>query len=250
MLGSASPGEVTLAASAEGYRSAEPMVTMLAAGIQERLLTLEPLPGTVTVKVVDAEQRPVAAELRLVGPVSHPLVAVDAAGTATLELMPGRWQIVAATDELGPNRVQVDVEPAGAHGPLVVSLVPSTVTFTAEEVVIRERVEFDFGSASLRTDSAAVLDQVANMLVSHAEIVRLVVEGHSDNRGGIAYNQDLSQRRAGVVRGALVARGVAPEKLVARGFGVQRPIADNESEAGRARNRRVAFQIVETATTD
>lgn len=99
---------------------------------------------------------------------------------------------------------------------------------------------FDFGSDRLRTESDPVLAQVVALL-REEPAWRLVVEGHTDAVGGEAANRELSQRRAQAVVAALVARGVAPGRLRAEGHGASRPVADNGSDAGRARNRRVSL---------
>ena len=67
--------------------------------------------------------------------------------------------------------------------------------------------------------------------------------GHTDNRGGHAYNQDLSERRAKSVLDYLEHKGIQAQRLKSRGYGYDRPIASNEDALGRAKNRRVEFQI-------
>ena len=67
------------------------------------------------------------------------------------------------------------------------------------------------------------------------------VEGHTDGLGPAEYNRGLSQRRSEAVRDYLIGKGVAPERLEAKGFGEDRPIASNSTNAGRAANRRVEF---------
>ena len=71
------------------------------------------------------------------------------------------------------------------------------------------------------------------------------MEGHTDARGGAPYNRALSQRRAAAVVTALVKRGVPAERLVAQGFGPDRPVADNATAEGRAKNRRVELRVVD-----
>jgi len=74
--------------------------------------------------------------------------------------------------------------------------------------------------------------------------VKLEVQGHTDNIGEIDYNQDLSERRAEAVRQALLERGVEANRLRSRGFGESQPIAPNDTEEGRAKNRRTQFVII------
>jgi OOP family OmpA-OmpF porin len=90
-----------------------------------------------------------------------------------------------------------------------------------------------------------VLDQVASALLATGAVMRVEVQGHTDATGNPAYNQQLSEARARSVLQALVARGVPVELLSARGYGPQRPIADNATPDGRSKNRRVQFEVQE-----
>ena len=83
------------------------------------------------------------------------------------------------------------------------------------------------------------------ILDEHPEIRRLRIEGHTDSVGEAAYNDDLSARRAAAVEAWLVGHGIAKERLESAGLGSKEPIDTNETEAGRAKNRRVVFRIVE-----
>uniref|UniRef100_UPI001CCF63C4 immunoglobulin-like domain-containing protein n=1 Tax=Hyalangium gracile TaxID=394092 RepID=UPI001CCF63C4 len=108
-------------------------------------------------------------------------------------------------------------------------------------IEIKETVHFDYNKATIQPRSYPLLNQVAQVLVEHPEILSVTIEGHTDNRGTDSYNQSLSQRRAESVREYLAKRGVARERMVARGFGESRPVQPNTSEEGRAANRRVDF---------
>lgn len=99
-------------------------------------------------------------------------------------------------------------------------------------------VLFDFNKATLQPASDAVLQQVANLLVAN-KTLKLEVQGHTDNVGNDAYNQKLSEDRAHSVVVWLTAHGVAAARLASKGFGKTMPVADNSTEAGRAKNRRV-----------
>jgi outer membrane protein OmpA-like peptidoglycan-associated protein len=90
------------------------------------------------------------------------------------------------------------------------------------------------------------LNDVATALTKEDPISRMVVEGHTDSQGQASYNQELSQRRAQVVRDYLVTRGIASDRITAEGFGSTRSIADNKSPEGRANNRRVEIVVQPT----
>jgi len=97
---------------------------------------------------------------------------------------------------------------------------------------------FEPNSASLTSQSRPALDSLAVLLLQYPE-QRVRVAGHTDNTGRPAVNLRISRERADAVAKYLVSRGVTTSQVVARGFGATRPIADNSTEAGRARNRRI-----------
>jgi OOP family OmpA-OmpF porin len=99
-------------------------------------------------------------------------------------------------------------------------------------------VNFDTGKSDLKADGKAAVGEVAAMLKA-APSLRIAVEGHTDNVGQAAANKALSEQRARSVMTAIVAAGIDAKRLTAAGFGQERPIADNRSEDGRAKNRRV-----------
>ena len=100
-------------------------------------------------------------------------------------------------------------------------------------------IYFDFDRATLKPESNRALTTIATLMRRQTQW-RLGVEGHTDNVGTDAYNQDLSTRRAAAVRAALVRDfAIASERLTSAGFGARRPVETNTTIAGRARNRRV-----------
>lgn len=120
---------------------------------------------------------------------------------------------------------------------------PPLVTLTRERLVLHGEVFFDTGISTLRGPSA-VLDQLAQVLVEHPEIQRVVIEGHTDTVGSEASNRTLSLDRAETVRRYLIEKGVPGERLVARGFGFQRPASSNATTGGREQNRRAELQLI------
>ena len=120
---------------------------------------------------------------------------------------------------------------------------PTAVRVEGTQIVILQQVNFETARDEIKRDSFDLLGQVAAALADHPEIARVAVDGHTDDRGADKANKNLSERRALAVVRWLIERGVDARRLEARGFGARRPKADNKSEAGRARNRRVEFQI-------
>ncbi|PYO36608.1 MAG: hypothetical protein DMD74_03660 [Gemmatimonadetes bacterium] len=113
------------------------------------------------------------------------------------------------------------------------------ILFTPERTpVILRGVTFETGKSALKPESYTVLDIVAGSLIGNPDI-RIEVAGYTDNTGTAAVNTRLSQARAEAVRAYLVNKGVALERMVARGYGPSNPVATNTNAAGRAQNRRV-----------
>ncbi|HHH10687.1 MAG TPA: OmpA family protein, partial [Sorangium sp.] len=121
---------------------------------------------------------------------------------------------------------------------------PRTVRFKGGTIVILQQVQFATGTAIIRPVSNAILDEVATVLKNHKELLKIEVQGHTDNKGGADLNRRLSKRRADAVMAAIVRRGVEAKRLVAKGYGPDKPIASNDTKEGRAKNRRVAFRIL------
>ena len=101
-----------------------------------------------------------------------------------------------------------------------------------------EGVNFDFNQATLRQEATGLLDADAAALKDWGD-VKVEVAGHTDSKGSDAYNMDLSQRRAEAVRDYLISKGIAADRLTAKGYGESQPVADNDTDEGRAKNRRV-----------
>ncbi|MBT9394576.1 OmpA family protein [Hymenobacter sp. NST-14] len=99
-------------------------------------------------------------------------------------------------------------------------------------------MHFDTDNATIRPESEPTVAEVARLLRQNPAL-RLAVQGHTDNVGPAAHNQQLSEARAQSVVAALTQAGISAERLQAAGFGPSQPLADNATEAGRARNRRV-----------
>ena len=105
---------------------------------------------------------------------------------------------------------------------------------------IRLPIFFEFNSAQLRPDANQLLDKVSAALASgELETFRFSIEGHTDDVGSPAYNATLSAERAAAVQNYLLAKGVPRDRLGTIGHGEAAPVAPNDTEAGRQRNRRV-----------
>ena len=92
--------------------------------------------------------------------------------------------------------------------------------------------------------SFELLNEVAQILIDHPELLLIRIEGHTDSRGNNAYNKDLSQRRADSVRTYLIEKGVAEDRLQSVGYGEEKPLVEGASADARAKNRRVDFRLM------
>ena len=106
-------------------------------------------------------------------------------------------------------------------------------------------MQFDTDKATIRKVSDQLLEEVAGVLKEHPELTKLEVQGHTDNRGGEKHNEKLSQARAEAVVKAMVKRGIAADRLSAKGYGQGTPVQTNDTVEGRQANRRVQFKILE-----
>ncbi|MFL5319146.1 MAG: OmpA family protein [Myxococcaceae bacterium] len=117
------------------------------------------------------------------------------------------------------------------------------VTLESDRIRVKGNVQFETASAQIQKQSYGLLDEVANVLKKNPKIGPVMIEGHTDNRGGRNYNIDLSERRAKSVEDYLVKRGIERKRLSHKGFGFDQPVATNDTPLGRAKNRRVDFRL-------
>lgn len=130
-------------------------------------------------------------------------------------------------------KLRQNVAPAGVgidrEGDSIVLNMPDSITF-------------DFGSDQLNPQFYQVLDRIAGVMRDYSSTL-IVVEGHTDSVGSVEFNQNLSVRRAQAVANHLIQRGIMAQRIMAWGYGKTRPIASNETDLGRAQNRRVEITI-------
>ena len=113
-----------------------------------------------------------------------------------------------------------------------------------DQIVILEQIFFETAKAKIKPVSFPICDAVVAVLEKNPTI-KIRIEGHTDSRGKAGYNRKLSDKRAKAVLKYLVDKGIDTSRLTSEGFGPDKPIAPNETEDGRAKNRRVEFHITE-----
>mgnify|MGYP003435240944 FL=1 len=180
------------------------------------------------------------------------LEAVRQAKAPTLfgEAQPATWvydKFTWSEDSLLPSsgnrpRIGEDGSPDAAPAPPPTDAQMASCNETMSRLLNQATIQFPTASASVGALSDNVLTAIARV-ATHCEGV-LQIEGHTDNVGRAASNVSLSRKRAEAVRAALIARGVPADRLVAQGLGADKPIADNRTDDGRARNRRIEIRSV------
>lgn len=117
------------------------------------------------------------------------------------------------------------------------------VTLEGDKIVVRESITFEHAKVDIAPQSTDLLDAVAKILEDNPSIKRLTIVGHADATGDPANNPPLSLARASAVKKYLEGKGVDAARLEAQGVGAEMPIDTNETDEGRARNRRVEFRV-------
>jgi outer membrane protein OmpA-like peptidoglycan-associated protein len=138
-------------------------------------------------------------------------------------------------DDQCPNEAG---EPGGDH-PGCPKVNPLVVV-TDKEIKITQQIHFEFNKDVIRKESFPILDAVVEVMQKFPEM-KIEVQGHTDNKGSAAYNQNLSGRRAASVMKYLTKHGIVKTRLVSKGYGMARPVVPNDTEQNRALNRRVQF---------
>ncbi|MFC0821413.1 OmpA family protein, partial [Moraxella marmotae] len=120
---------------------------------------------------------------------------------------------------------------------------PATEYYVETRPNVRLNILFDFDKSNIKAQYKGEVQKAADFLAQYPD-AKAIIEGHTDSKGSDAYNQKLSERRANEVRNALIKNhGISPARLTAQGFGESRPVATNDTDAGRQENRRVMVVI-------
>lgn len=126
---------------------------------------------------------------------------------------------------------------------------PPRVEVRDNKIEIHDKIQFDYDKATIRPESFGLMNEIASVIHKNSQIKKIRIEGNASSEGSAQHNQKLSEDRARSVMKYLTEHGIAAGELVSIGYGVDRPIADNTTEAGREQNRRVEFVILEQDVT-
>ncbi len=134
---------------------------------------------------------------------------------------------------------------APAPAPKAAAPAPAPAPAAATKVTYAADTFFDFDKSVLKADGKAKLDDLAGK-VKAINLEVIIAVGHTDSVGADAYNQKLSVKRADAVKAYLVSKGIEKNRVYTEGKGESQPVADNKTDAGRAKNRRVEIEVVGT----
>lgn len=147
-------------------------------------------------------------------------------------------------DKLGEKaRFKIDVTYIEQLDPIAQIPTPEECVADINALLAESKINFEPGSATPDAEAATVISSIADILKDCGE-VRLEIGGHTDSQGRAVMNQQLSQARAQAVLNALRARRILTGSFVAKGYGEDEPIADNDTEEGREANRRIEFRLL------
>lgn len=131
----------------------------------------------------------------------------------------------------------------------VAVVTPPRVEVRDNKIEIHEKIQFAVNKATILEASFSLLDEIAGVIKNAPHIKKIAIEGHASSEGNKAVNLKLSDDRAKSVMKYLIDHGIEKARLTAKGFGSSKPIAENDTEEGREKNRRVEFNIVEQDVT-
>lgn len=122
---------------------------------------------------------------------------------------------------------------------------PKRVEVRDNKIEIREKIQFEYNKATIKEASFDLLDEITQVIKDNPHIKKVSIEGHTDSDGSDDYNLKLSDGRSKAVLDYLVKHGIDKGRLTAKGFGESKPLVSNDTDSGKATNRRVEFNIIE-----
>lgn len=143
-----------------------------------------------------------------------------------------------------------DPPPPPPKPKVVVAEKPKRVVVEDNRIVISEKIQFDFNKATIKPESDGLMQDLIKVIKENPHIKKLAIEGHTSSEGSDKYNLKLSDKRAKAVVEYLVKKGELPKEMfTAKGFGETKPLAEESTEEGKEKNRRVEFNITEQDVT-
>ncbi len=138
-------------------------------------------------------------------------------------------------------------KPVPKPEPVAVEAKPVRASISGDQIMLTEKIQFDYNSATIKPESHSLIDEVYDILVGNPDIELLDIVGHTSSEGSDSTNLKLSKERAAAVKDYLVGKGIDAKRLSSQGKGEKEPIADNETDEGKEKNRRGEFKIEKRA---
>jgi outer membrane protein OmpA-like peptidoglycan-associated protein len=248
------PGDVQVEVHAEGYESGTCSSTIPAGGGDVSLacmIVALPRVGSASLSVFDDKGAPaVGMNVVVIGPETKSL-PTDPDGRVKLsELKPGEYRARIDANGYLPS-ITTFVVKLREQSVVSIQLIPvpktAAVKIVGDAIKVKGTIYFAPNTAHIEARSTPLLVEIASVLMAHPELLQVEVQGHTDDTGAPARNSQLSDERASAVKDWLSKAGVDRDRLLAKGYGAEKPIAPNLTEQNRAKNRRVEFVILQRA---
>ena len=236
------PGTYKLQAKAPDYEPYEVGLLVKAGEVTPITIALKQIPkeGKLILNIVDIETKEMVTADVTVGEMKPE--TVTGRFEKTLGAGPYAVKVIAKDEAYLPYERIFDVEAAK-------TLEVEVAMVKKEFKIVLPEVYFEFNKSDIKPESYSVLDGAAETIktvFAGNPKTKIEIQGHTDSKGSDAYNLDLSNRRANAVKDYLVINhNINPDRLMARGYGESKPVASNDNEIGRAKNRRVEFVVME-----
>ena len=190
-------------------------------------------------------KKPVEANIEITDNVTGKAIETFTTNSATgkfiITLASGKnYGIAVKADKYLFHSENFDI-PNGAADNLVNKVIELKNIAIGSKIALRN-IFFDIGKSTLRPESNSELDRLLK-LMKEVPTLKIEISGHTDNTGSATLNETLSQSRAEAVVAYLTSKGIAANRMVAKGYGASKPIASNNSEDGKQQNRRTEFEI-------
>lgn len=242
------PGQMLIKVKHPDYKPEELTVDIMPDTVVDAKARLAPAPryGRFKGNITNEDDEPVDGVLEISRDGEVFVTESSDGGAFDVQLEPGKFQVVVKVEGYLQQGAPLLIEPLGKTiRNFILKEIPKTriSILKKDKIEITTKVPFEYNKARLLRAAEFVLDDVVDVILQNPQITLIQIEGHTDNTGEARYNQELSEARAETVMEYLIEKGVPRSRLKSVGYGFQRPLAGNDTEEGRAQNRRVEFMI-------